>query len=229
MFYPKADAICARLRSGKMVLIKEVKMRLIYVLDPMCAWCYAFEPELSAFLNAYPNASVERVMGGLAPDNDNPMDDTLRLTIASYWHQIERTTQVCFNHDYWHLNTPFRSTYPACRAVLAAQKLSKHGAEKMVKAIQSAYYQQAKNPSLRTTLIHCAEAIGLDTHSFTQCLQSTDIESQLQQHLQLTKQLNVVGFPSLFYITEKQEAFPLTLGFCKTHDLVNRAQHATTL
>lgn len=204
-------------------------MRLIYVLDPMCAWCYAFAPELRAFLTAHPNATVDFIMGGLAPDNDTPMDENLRQTIASYWHQIERKTQVTFNHNYWQVNTPYRSTYPACRAVLAAQSLSEQSAERMISAIQSAYYQQAKNPSLLDTLIDCAEAIGLDKQSFTQRIQSSDIEAQLQQHLQLTQQLQVTGFPALFYVTETQQAYPLALGFCETQELEHRLQQIIVL
>ncbi len=197
-------------------------MRFLYVMDPMCGWCYGFQPELEQFLDKHPSAEVEWVMGGLASDTEEPMDDNLRQTISSYWHQIEKNTQVTFNHDFWALNTPYRSTYPACRAVISAESLMEKSAEQMVKAIQSAYYLEAKNPSLDATLIACASSIGLDDHQFLDVFKSQVIENRFQRDLTITRQLQVGGFPALFYINEENQAYPLALGFCQTEHMEQR-------
>ncbi len=197
-------------------------MKFLYVMDPMCAWCYGFQAELDQFLAQHPVEEVEWIMGGLAPDTTQPMDDNLREMISSYWYQIEKRTQVSFNHDYWQRNTPYRSTYPACRAVISAESLKENSAVQMVKAIQSAYYLQAKNPSLEETLIACARAIGLDEHQFLAAFKSTETEGQLQQHLSIARQLQVRGFPALFYIDEANRAHALTLGYCQAAALTQR-------
>ncbi len=188
-------------------------MRLIYVMDPMCAWCYAFQPELEEFLEKHPSLNVDYIMGGLAPDNDTPMDENMKKTISSYWVEIEKKTQVTFNHDYWKLNTPYRSTYPACRAVITAETLKNKSSNEMAKAIQSAYYKEAKNPSLKETLVKCATSIGLDEIQFLQTFNSIETEHNLLEHLDISAQLQVRGFPALFYIKDKNQAYPLTLGF----------------
>ncbi|OCQ23839.1 hypothetical protein A7985_07835 [Pseudoalteromonas luteoviolacea] len=197
-------------------------MRFLYVMDPMCGWCYGFQPELEQFLRKYPSAHVDWIMGGLAPDTNQPMPEELRQTISAYWHQIESKTQVSFNHDYWQLNTPYRATYLACRAVIAAQRISKSNAQKMVKAIQSAYYQHAKNPSLKETLIECANSIEISGDDFVKTLNAQETEALFQQHLGIAQQLRVSGFPALFYIDKKNQAYPLTLGFCKAEVLMQR-------
>ncbi|MCF2859138.1 DsbA family protein [Pseudoalteromonas sp. SMS1] len=197
-------------------------MRFLYVMDPMCAWCYGFQPELEQFLNMHPHIKMDWVVGGLAPDTNQPMAQSLRETIASYWYQIEDRTQVTFNHDFWSSNTPYRSTYQACRAIIAAESLSENSAQSMAKAIQSAYYQQAKNPSLGHTLAACAEAIGLDTQAFLDRLASNQTESEFQRHLGVAQQLQVSGFPALFFINSENRAFPLALGFCQAAELAQR-------
>ncbi len=197
-------------------------MRFIYVMDPMCGWCYGFQPEFEKFLEKHPSAEVDWIMGGLAPDTKQPMDDNLKKTISSYWYQIEKNTQVTFNHDFWSLNTPYRSTYSACRAVISADNLIEKSAQKMVKAIQSAYYMEAKNPSLEETLIGCANSIGLDENQFLEVFKSEKTEQQFQQHLSFTHQLQVRSFPALIYIDEKNNSYPLTLGFCQASDLEQR-------
>lgn len=196
-------------------------MKLIYVMDPMCAWCYAFTKELEEFLQKHPSFEVKYIMGGLAPDNDTPMDENMKKTISSYWVDIEKKTKVTFNHDYWKKNTPYRSTYPACRAVIAAETLEAKSSAKMVKAIQSAYYKEAKNPSLKDILVKCAISIGLDERKFQQTFESMKIEEKLQEHLSITYQLQVRGFPALFYINDKNEAHPLTYGFTTATNLEN--------
>ncbi len=188
-------------------------MRLLYVMDPMCGWCYGFQPELEQFLEKYPAAQVDWIMGGLAPDSNQPMDESLQQTISSYWHQIEEKSQVTFNHDFWKLNTPYRSTYPACRAVVAAERLKPNSAQQMAKAIQSAYYLEAKNPSLEETLIGCASSLGLDEKEFIQVFKSEETEQRFQQHLSITHQLQIQGFPALLYINDNNQAYPLALGY----------------
>jgi len=215
--------LCIGLTPNTVLLsLSESTMRFLYVMDPMCGWCYGFQPELEQFLDKYPSAEVDWVMGGLASDSKQPMDDKLRQTISSYWYQIEKNTQVTFNHDFWKLNAPYRSTYPACRAVISAESLIEKGAEQMVKAIQSAYYLEAKNPSLEDTLIACASFIGLDEDQFLEVLKSQETEKLFQQHLTISHQLQVRGFPTLFYINEGNQAYPLTQGFCQTMDLEQR-------
>lgn len=194
-------------------------MRFTYVMDPMCSWCFAFQVELEEFLEKHPSVEVDWIMGGLAPDNDQPMDENLKESISSYWHQIEKKTQVTFNHDFWKLNTPYRSTYPACRAVISAELLKAKNSQKMVKAIQSAYYKEAKNPSLEETLLNCAKFIGIDEKQFLEALKSEDVEQRFQEHLRISQQLQVRGFPALFFINDQKQAFPLTLGFCQSAKL----------
>ncbi|WP_063375414.1 DsbA family protein [Pseudoalteromonas luteoviolacea] len=200
-------------------------MRFLYVMDPMCGWCFGFQPELEQFLSNYPAAENNWVMGGLAPDTDQPMPEELRQTISSYWYEIEKKSQVIFNHDYWQLNTPYRATYLACRAVIAAERLQENSAQKMAKAIQSAYYQQAKNPSLQETLVACAYSIEIDGDEFLKALNYQETEVLFQQHLSITQQLRVSGFPALFYINEENQAYPLTLGFCHAALLEQRFSH----
>lgn len=203
-------------------------MQFVYVMDPMCGWCYAFQPELEDFLEGYPEAQVDWIMGGLAPDSDEPMDEQLRQMISSYWYKIEEQTKVNFNHDFWKLNTPYRSTYPACRAVISAEALAENSAPKMVKEIQSAYYCQAKNPSLEETLIASASSIGLDEKQFLDVFKSEETKRRFQQHLSIAHQLQVSGFPALFYIDEKNHAHPLILGFSDVASLEKRMKGINT-
>jgi putative protein-disulfide isomerase len=165
----------------------------------MCSWCYAFQPVLESLQKQLPDTIiVEKIVGGLAPDTQETMPADLQQMIQNTWRKIEQTVpNIHFNFDFWNNNTPIRSTYPACRAVLAAKYQGSEYEDKIINAIQSAYYQLALNPSLTDTLIECAGHSGLNVDQFTIDIDCQYIRQQLSEQLKLTKSLNISSFPSL--------------------------------
>lgn len=179
---------------------------ILYVVDPMCSWCYGFAPALAEVLaELAPGTTTRLVMGGLAPDSDDPMPEALQSYVQEAWRTVEAKCGVPFNHDFWTTCQPRRSSYPACRAVIAA-RLSRSrnpgvplvSADwQMLSAIQRAYYTEARNPSDRDTLIELAAEIGLDRSDFASQLESSEIADELTEDFALRDQLMASGFPSL--------------------------------
>ena len=172
---------------------------LYYIHDPMCSWCYAFGRVLKQVeLDLPKSISITKIVGGLAPDSIEPMPKSLADSIQQNWKRIEQTvTHVKFNFDFWKKNQPIRSTYPSCRAVLAAKKQSSGFEDKMISQIQWAYYKNAENPSLDNTLINCAKHTGLDETLFIKDYKSKFINEQLYQQIKLSRQLGISSYPSL--------------------------------
>ncbi len=176
---------------------------LYYFHDPMCSWCYAFDHSLKQVeSNLSDSIRVTKILGGLAPDSTETMHESMRIAIQANWRKIENTVpHIKFNFDFWDNNQPMRSTYPACRAVIAATKQSLIFEDEMIQQIQQAYYQNAKNPSLDSTLLNCAQSIGLDCDKFIEEYSSSGIEDELQKQIQVTKLMGVSSFPSLLLDT----------------------------
>lgn len=174
-------------------------IELLHFHDPMCSWCWAFRPtwqQLRAQLPA--DLPVRRVVGGLAPDSDVPMEPAMRAKLHSVWQMIQaRVPGTQFNFDFWTKCTPRRSTYNACRAVLAAKRLAPESEEAMIFAIQEAYYLQAKNPSDISTLVEVAQGTGLDAEAFAAELSGAAVEAALQAELAFARQAPINGFPRL--------------------------------
>lgn len=172
---------------------------LYYIHDPMCSWCYAFsETWLLLQNNLSSEVDVVHLLGGLAPDTMAPMPLTVQQNIQQAWRRIEQTIpHIRFNWEFWSRNQPIRSTYPACRAVIAATRQNQETGLRMIRAIQDRYYQKAKNPALLEVLVECAEAIGLDTNTFKIDLESIDVENELQRQIQLSRSMDVYSYPSL--------------------------------
>jgi putative protein-disulfide isomerase len=162
----------------------------------MCSWCWAYRPTWLQLRDNLPEGVIwQNVLGGLAPDNDQPMPDKLKNMIQGHWRQIQSTIGTEFNFDFWTTCQPRRDTYKACRAVIAA--VHQQAEEAMIEAIQKAYYLRAMNPSIPETLADLAAETGLNQAQFVGDLCSSETEIEFQRQLSLRDRLNVRSFPSL--------------------------------
>jgi len=184
---------------------------LYYVHDPMCSWCWGFRRSWDNLRNALPaTVSVINVVGGLAQDSEDPMPVEQQKTIAGHWVSVGEQTGAEFNFDFWEKCSPRRSTYPACRAVLAAAR--QDAKETMIEAIQHAYYLRAMNPSDNPVLIELAGELGLDVQRFSVDLVSMEIEAVLEENFSLRRVLGVRVFPSLV-LALGQDLFPIEVDY----------------
>ncbi len=173
--------------------------KLNYLHDPMCSWCWAFRPVWNEILSKLPEKiDVIGILGGLAPDNSAPMPIEMQAKIQSIWRTIEtRVPGTEFNFDFWRLCRPRRSTYAACRAVIAARNQGAQCEWAMVFAIQNAYYLQARNPSDDATLIDLAVSLELEQGRFVDELNSIETQRELDRQIEFARLVGVTGFPSL--------------------------------
>ncbi len=196
---------------------------LYYIHDPMCSWCYAFGDSWPKITDHFAGRlQFERLLGGLAPDSDLAMDDATRKMVQSSWRRIEQKVPgVQFNFDFWEQNQPRRSTYPSCRAVIAAREVG--GAEydpKMTHAIQTAYYQQVRNPSDNSVLIELAAELGIDRDQFAAALVSNGTEQQLQQEIALCRSMGGDSFPSLVLQINNQSRWPIAINYQDVDEMI---------
>lgn len=202
---------------------------LYYIHDPMCSWCYAFAPAWEQISRALPAGVRARlVVGGLARDSDEPMSQAMRTYIQATWQRIQTVVPGTeFNFEFWTRCMPRRSTYPACRAVLAARHFSRALEWPMITAIQRAYYREARNPSDTATLNHLAGELGLDETTFERWCASEPCAIELDRQLLKARSL-AVGFPSLVLETEHGRR-PIPHEFDEPDRAINALQEALTV
>ena len=165
----------------------------------MCSWCWAYKPTWQKILTNLPQSlNVEYLLGGLAPDNDNPMSPETRNFVMDNWRRVqEKVPATEFNYEFWRLNRPKRSTYIACRAVLSTRIQNPKFERAMIDAIQYAYYLKAQNPSEETVLFDLAENIGLNIQAFKKDLNSLRVNNSLLKEIEFSRLMPISGFPSL--------------------------------
>ena len=165
----------------------------------MCSWCWAFKPTWDNVTSAVlGKVKVDYILGGLAPDSNQPMPIETREYVKGNWKRIQgMIPDTRFNYDFWTSCEPRRSTYPACRAVICAKQQNPDFENLMIYGIQKSYYLEAQNPSNDDVLIDIAENLGLDIDKFKLDLKSSQVNKILLNEIKLAKSMDMNSMPSL--------------------------------
>ena len=141
---------------------------------------------------------VDYLLGGLAPDNNQPMPIEIREYVKGNWKRIqEMIPDTRFNYDFWTSCEPKRSTYPACRAVICAKQQHPDFENLMIYGIQKSYYLEAQNPSNEDVLINIAKKLGFDIDKFKIDLKSSQVNEILLNEIKLARSMDINSMPSL--------------------------------
>ena len=165
------------------------------------------------------------LLGGLAPDSDEPMTDETKGYVQKAWRTIqERIPGTEFNFDFWEHCAPRRSTYPACRAVIAARNTSADSELSYIRALQEAYYLRAMNPSNTDTHLTLANELGLDTSVFEQQLLDPKTHQTLIDEIAFARSIGGDSFPSLIIVDAQNQAHSLKIHYTDPQRILNDIQ-----
>ncbi len=64
-------------------------MKLIYVGDPMCSWCYGFGKEMTALKAMHPKLEMEIVLGGLRAGGTALLTNEGKQFRPMHWARVE--------------------------------------------------------------------------------------------------------------------------------------------
>jgi putative protein-disulfide isomerase len=122
-------------------------MKLIYVADPMCSWCYGFGKEMTELKAMHPDLQLEIVVGGLRAGGTELLTNEGKQFRLMHWARVEAASGLPFNREaFIALENFVYDTEPVCRAVVTARRLQP-GADVLAvfRALQNAFYAEGRN------------------------------------------------------------------------------------
>ncbi|RMO82257.1 Thioredoxin domain-containing protein [Pseudomonas syringae pv. philadelphi] len=193
--------------------------RLIYVMDPMCSWCWGFAPVADALVQQARAAGVplHLVMGGLR-SGTAALEPAKRRYILEHWRAVEEATGQPFQHEGALPEGFIYDTTPACLAVTAARHLDPDRAWALVGLIQQAFYTQGRDVTLPSLLAELAEQTGLSRQAFADAFESPEQQAATAADFTWAQDLGIAGFPTLLAERNGQLAL-LTNGYQPLGDL----------
>ncbi|MCW2270290.1 DSBA-like thioredoxin domain protein [compost metagenome] len=187
--------------------------RLLYVMDPMCSWCWGFAPVAQALIAQALDAGVEThlVPGGLRTGS-SALDASTRGYILEHWQAVNEATGQPFTLEGAMPDGFVYDTEPACRALVAARGLDPQRTWALLGAIQQAFYQGGEDVTLAPKLVELAEQAGFERSVFAERFASTEVRAATAADFTWVQDLGIAGFPTLLAERNGQLAL-LTNGY----------------
>jgi len=194
--------------------------RLIYLMDPMCSWCYGFAPVFDALAGQAQSAgfSVHLVAGGLRAGHQEPINAAMRDYILGHWREVEKRSGQAFNFDGILQEGFVYDSEPACRALVTATTLDNTKTWALVSRMQRAFYLDGLDIVKPQVLLDLAEAAGFKRKAFANRYDSDEVEQALLSDFTFAQNLGISGFPTLL-VEHAGSLALLTNGFAPLEEL----------
>jgi putative protein-disulfide isomerase len=179
-------------------------MKLLYVGDPMCSWCYGFGKEMTELMAMHPELDLEIIVGGVRAGATDVLDQTGKEFRLGHWARVEAQSGLPFNRAALMVRENFvYDTEPVCRAVVAARKLAPQADLLSVfRALQHAFYVDGLDTTDGRVLAGVLAAqLRMDAETVLRMWQDADTIVQTKADFVRARALGVRSFPALLLDT----------------------------
>ena len=176
-------------------------IQLIFVLDPMCSWCWGFHPVIETLRKDHAERyTFTLVMGGLRSAGQMEWNAQSKAYLNATWQGVAQTTKQPFSPSLLNRTHFDYDTYPSCKAVITIRELQGvDAAFAYFGDIQKAFYTEGKDITSLDTLTHYVQG---DTQAFQTFYQSDRAELLMQHDFSKARSMGANAFPSTVKIDE---------------------------
>jgi putative protein-disulfide isomerase len=208
-------------------------MKLIYVGDPMCSWCYGFGKELSALTALHPELPLQIMVGGVRAGATDFLDDSGKQFRLGHWARVEELSGLPFNRKAFLARENFvYDTEPICRAVVTARQLAPQADLLAVfRALQNAFYVDGLDTTAGHVLAQVAVAAlekaghALSEAEFYQNWSAPATREATQAEFAHVRAIGVRSFPALLLEVDDQ-LIEISPGYASAAQLESRLNAA---
>jgi len=205
------------------------KLKLIYVYDAHCSWCFAFSKVILAIQEKYKAVfNFEVLSGGMVVgDRIGSIKNAAPPNILEIYERIESFTGTKFIADYLAKvaqgDSLRNSEIPAAAlTVFKSHQLAK--AIAFAHKLQQKLFVDALEVEDQKSYESLATEFGLNGAEFYEQMQLPEVMESTRYEFALTKQLQVTGYPQLLVQTDETHFYLIAKGYTNFEDLDGRMQ-----
>lgn len=174
-----------------------------YFTDPLCSYCYAFEPVLDRLIREHGDElDLVTHFGGLLPNWDGFLDPANGISsprdVAEHWEHVGKLTGVPIKGDVWRTD-PVESSYPASIACFAARAFGEEKAALYLRKVREKAFVACKNIAKESVLLEVAEEVQISSSEFIREFHNPAATLAFEADLRYTAEKNVQAFPTLLF------------------------------
>jgi len=193
-------------------------MKLTYIMDPYCSWCYAFSKHLSALRKKYTKQiEFELLCGGLwIDDNVRYPSKELNKYILSGNQRISKLTDTFFSEklekNILSNSLIALNSEPPSRAIAVFQLYKPDFLFEFTSDIQNAFYAEGKNLNSEKIYAQMAGKYELNPQDFQEWYSSEEVKSKVQENFETVRKFGITSYPALL-LDDNDGIFPIMEGY----------------
>lgn len=198
------------------------KVRLLYVYDPLCGWCYGFGPVIKKIQSNFKeDIEVEIISGGMVMGNRIAPIGDMSAYILEAIPRLERMTGAEFGQPYIALlkeGSYVTSSEKPSVALCVFKSFKKDSSVLYGHAIQTSFYKDGKDLNNDTLYADIGHAFGINRNAFLARMKDPVYLQQAHDEFAQALALGVTGFPTLL-VKKGNEYVRLSEGYASYESL----------
>jgi putative protein-disulfide isomerase len=184
-------------------------IKMIYVFDALCGWCYGFSPVIKKLFEQYKDKfEFEVVSGGMMlHENAGRVSAEKSKYILGAIPRVEELTGVEFGEVYKQQladNTLFQSSLKPAIAIAVYKTYHPNDVVNFAAAIQSAQFKDGKDLEADQTYLDLISTTDIDANIFQKQLSNDEFAYEAQKDFNYAAELGITGFPALIMKKDDQ-------------------------
>ncbi|CAM3897022.1 DsbA family protein [Elizabethkingia sp. HX WHF] len=201
-------------------------MKLIYIMDPLCGWCYGNSDNVLELFEKYKNEIKFEILPGGMWVGENVRGQSPQMVSFFLRHDaaVEEHTGIEFGNAYRELlkqEIVLDSEIPS-RAIVTIQNIAPELTVPFMVAVQKARYYFGKDLNLDETYLSVAEDLGIDEQTFLDYFHSDKARRETQNTFQKAVQF-AQSFPTML-VENNGKYKVIEQGYASLSDLQQRIE-----
>ncbi len=172
-----------------------MSLQLLYFANPMCSWCWGFQPVTRAL--AERGYAIAVALGSLGADRARPMRDLDKAKVREHWqHVIERTGQP-FDFGFFEREGFVYDTERPSRAIAVVRRHYPALALPFLGRLQERFYALGQDITDAAILREAAGEFGIEGEAFQTAFEAPATAAEIAAEWRQTAELGVTGYPTL--------------------------------
>lgn len=194
-----------------------MRLKIIYVYDALCSWCYAFSPVMQAVHDYYcQEFDFEVLSGGMIPGEKSGPAAEITGYINDSYKRVEQTTGIIFGQAFLQnlekRDVIISSEMPAVALSVFKSIEPKKGVE-FTRNIQESIFFDGKNSNDIELYRYLAVNYGIDPDEFERKMDDELFKEAARYDHALAKQLLVNSYPSAFIQQSETKFYLIAQGY----------------
>lgn len=186
-----------------------MKPTILYIMDPLCGWCFGFSPVMQKLQAQYKDQFHFRVIpGGMITGNRVQPVSVMAEYILGAYRRLEDHAGVKVGEPYLDMlrkGTEIQNSEPPCRAIHTFQQMQPERALDFAHELQLKQFVAGKSFNDEATYRELATEFGIDADTFINAMNSEESRYGTQQEFQWVQAAGITGFPCA--VLEKDEKY----------------------